>query len=142
MDVDSLTVVDFIKKNMRYQAVRERVASENIANATTPGYLPKQVVEPDFKKAMEVSEQAQLPLARTNPKHLTAENITSKNRQENGFQIVTPKPTSPLTIDGNGVVLEDELNQANKASGEYNRMITIYNKYRDMLKNANTKINI
>ena len=47
-----------------------------------------------------------------------------------------------MTIDGNGVIIEDQLNEASKASGEYNRMITIYNKYRTMLKTANTKINI
>ena len=57
-------------------------------------------------------------------------------------EVYTPQPTTPLTIDGNGVIIEDQLNEASKASGEYNRMITIYNKYRTMLKTANTKINI
>ena len=57
-------------------------------------------------------------------------------------EVYTPQPTTPLTIDGNGVIIEDQMNQANKTSGEYNRMITIYNKYRTMIKAANTKINI
>ena len=47
-----------------------------------------------------------------------------------------------LTIDGNGVVLEDQLNEASKTKSDYNRMLTIYGKYKTMLQTANTKINI
>ena len=53
----------------------------------------------------------------------------------------TPKPDTALTIDGNGVVLEDQLNEVSKTKGDYNRMLTIYGKYKSMLQTANTKIN-
>ena len=141
MDLDNLQIVDLVKKNMRYQTARQRVAAENIANSTTPGYLPKAVAEPDFKNALINLQTPKLAMVTTNSKHLTSDNMKSKT-DDGEFVVYTPKPTSPLTIDGNGVIIEDQLNQANKASGEYNRMITIYNKYRDMIKAANTKINI
>ncbi len=141
MDLDNLQIVDLVKKNMRYQTAKQRVVAENIANATTPGYLPKAVAEPDFKNGLLNLQTPKLEMVTTNPKHLTHADAV-KNTDEDGFVVYTPKPTTPLTIDGNGVVLEDQLNQASKASGEYNRMITIYNKYRDMIKTANTKINI
>lgn len=38
-------------------------------------------------------------------------------------------------------VLEDQLNEVSKTKGDYNRMLTIYGKYKSMLQTANTKIN-
>lgn len=140
MDLNNLQVVDLIKKNMRYQTAKERVISENLANSTTPNYLAKDVALPDFKNALAAEQTHKLEMVKTNDKHLTHANAVKKS-DDGEFEVYTPKPTSPLTIDGNGVIIEDQLNQANKASGEYNRMITIYGKYMDMLKLANTKIN-
>ena len=140
MDLDNLQVVDLIKKNMRYQTAKERVISENLANSTTPNYLAKDVALPDFKNALAAEQTPKLEMVTTNPKHLTHDDAVKKSA-DGEFVVYTPKPTSPLTIDGNGVIVEDQLNQASKASGEYNRMITIYGKYMDMLKLANTKIN-
>lgn len=141
MDLNNLQVVDLIKKNMRYQTAKERVISENLANATTPKYLAKDVAVPDFKKQVEANQTPKLAMRTTNEKHLTHQDAVMRRSNNAEFEVYTPKPTSPLTIDGNGVIIEDQLNQASKASGEYNRMITIYGKYMDMLKVANTKIN-
>ena len=44
-----------------------------------------------------------------------------------------------LTIDGNGVIIEDQLNKVAETKGDYNRMLTIYTSYRNMLKTANTQ---
>ena len=45
-----------------------------------------------------------------------------------------------LTIDGNGVILEEQMNEASKASSEYNRMVTIYNAYKNLISTSNTRI--
>lgn len=140
MDLNNLQVVDLIKKNMRYQTAKERVISENLANSTTPGYLAKDVAVPDFKKQVEETQSQKLALQTTHENHLTHQDAVMRHSNNAEFEVYTPKPTSPLTIDGNGVIIEDQLNQANKASGEYNRMITIYTKYMEMLKAANSKI--
>jgi len=55
--------------------------------------------------------------------------------------VYTPKPDYALTIDGNGVIIEDQLNKVAETKGDYNRMLTIYGKYKSMLQTANTKIN-
>lgn len=133
MDLNNLSVMSLARQNMRYLTEKERVIATNLANANTPGYLPKDVEKPTFSG--ELSQN--LALKTTNPMHMNgigSANFTNK--------VYTPAPTAPLTMDGNGVIVEDQLNEANKASGEYNRMITIYNKYRGMIKAANTKINI
>lgn len=130
MDLMNLSVFNMAGQNMRYLAAKEKVIAGNIANASTPDYLPKDVEKPDF--AGNVT--ANLPMMVTNSKHMTGIG------GQNNLRVYTPQPTSALTIDGNGVILEEQMNEASKASSEYKRMITIYNKYKDLLQVANTKI--
>lgn len=131
MDLANLSVFGLTQKNMEYLSAREKVLAGNIANASTPGYLPKDITKPDFNKHVV----ANLPMNITNPKHLTG----TESRQE--MKIYTPPVDSALTIDGNGVILEEQMNEASKTSSEYKRMVTIYNKYRTLLQIATTKIN-
>lgn len=133
MDLNNLSVLSLARQNMRYLTEKERVIATNLANANTPGYLAQDVEKPTFSD--EISKT--LTLKTTNPLHMRGIGAASFTNK-----VYTPAPTTPLTMDGNGVIVEDQLNQASKASGEYNRMITIYNKYRGMIRTANTKINI
>ncbi len=134
MDLKNLSVFGYAKQNMDYLTARQKVIAGNIANATTPGYLARELEKPNFDN--DVKEE-RLQMTLTNPKHMSgiAENTTQQN-----LKVYIPRPTSALTIDGNGVILEDQMNEASKTSSEYNRMITLYNKYKTILQLANTKV--
>ena len=132
MDLNNLSIFSMAKTEMAYLTERQKDLATNIANANTPHYLPQDVEEPSFANVLRTS----LPMTLTNEKHLAG--IPSGN---GGFRVYTPKPDTALTIDGNGVVLEDQLNEVSKTKGDYNRMLTIYGKYKSMLQTANTKIN-
>ena len=135
MDMSGLSIVNLTKNKLDYLSEKQRVVATNIANANTPGYLAQDVEEPDFAAQVQrsvVSSQ----MAVTNPKHMT-----STSSQNGHFKVVTPKPDTALTIDGNGVVLEEQLNEASKAKAEYEKTLMIYNKYKSMMKTASTKIN-
>lgn len=131
MDLKNLSVFNMMHQNMQYLTAKEKVIAGNIANASTPGYLARDIEKPDFGERLV----AGIPLKTTNSKHLNG----AKNSQT--YRVYTPQPSEALTIDGNGVILEEQMNAASKASSEYNRMITIYNKYKSMMQMANTKIN-
>lgn len=135
MDLKNLSVFNAAHENMRYLTAKQQVIAENIANASTPGYLAKDIKKIDFKQ--ELSAASQLPLKITNAKHLLPD---STSQSVDGYKVYTPQPSDALTIDGNGVILEEQMNEASKASSEYKRMITIYNKYKTMMKLATTKI--
>ena len=136
MDLKNLSVFGMAHQNMQYLQARQQVLAENIANASTPGYLARDVEKPNFNQ--EISATAGLKLATTNPKHIST---IGPKKAKNGYKVYTPQPSSALTIDGNGVILEEQMNEASKVSSEYKRMITIYNKYKSMMQMANTKIN-
>ena len=141
MDLNNLTVFNMAKQNMNYLSLKEKVIAGNIANASTPNYLAKDVTKPSFLDSLKENKPL-LELNKTNSKHLgELKSVAQKNKLKNIAVVYTPKPTDALTIDGNGVIIEDQMNEASKASSEYKRMITIYNSYKKMLSTANTKIN-
>lgn len=133
MDLKNLAVFNAAGQSMQYLTARQKVLATNIANANTPGFLAQDVEKP----ASLEGKSPVMTMSVTNSKHFTQVGIPSKSE----FKVYTPKPTAALTIDGNGVVLEDQMNEASKTSSEYSRVITLYNSFKTMLKTANTKIN-
>ena len=135
MDMSGLSIVNLTKNKLDYLSEKQKVVATNIANANTPGYVAQDVEEPDFASQVQRSVVS-AQMAVTNPKHMA-----STSSQNGRFRVTTPKPDTALTIDGNGVVLEEQLNEASKAKAEYEKTLMIYNKYKSMMKTASTKIN-
>lgn len=141
VDLSNLTVFNMAGRNMQYLSAKQRVIAQNIANASTPQYLAKDIKEPGFLSAGGKSATQIVGLKTTHAKHYSMLKSERDNSARGGFKIYTPQPKEALTIDGNGVIIEEQINAASKASEEYKKMITIYNSYKKMLSTANTKIN-
>lgn len=131
MDLNNLSFFKMANQELNYLTERQKVLAANLANANTPNYLAKDLEKPKFADELKTS----VALNVTNSKHMT-----SLPSQGGAGRVYTPKPDYALTIDGNGVILEDQLNKVAETKGDYNRLITIYGQYRNMLKTANTKI--
>ncbi len=131
MDLNNLTVFSLANQDMKYLTERQKILAGNVANANTPGYLAKDLKKPNFSDELNSA----LQMTVTNEKHFTGLGGSSLSAR-----VYTPKPTQPLTIDGNGVVLEDQLNEISKDKGEYTRVMTLYNTYKNMIKTAATKV--
>lgn len=131
MDLNNLTVFSLANQDMKYLTERQKILAGNVANANTPGYLAKDLKKPNFSDELNSA----LQMTVTNEKHFTGLGGSSLFAR-----VYTPKPTQPLTIDGNGVVLEDQLNEISKDKGEYTRVMTLYNTYKNMIKTAATKV--
>lgn len=136
MDLNNLALFRMANQQMGYLTERQKVLATNIANVNTPGYLPQDVEQPSFANYLKSTVNSPVMLARTNEKHLAG--IPATNGR---FRVYTPQVDNALTIDGNGVVIEDQLNEASKTKSDYNRVLTIYGKYKTLLQTANTKIN-
>lgn len=131
MDLNNLTVFSLANQDMKYLTERQKILAGNVANANTPGYLAKDLKKPNFSDELNSA----LQMTVTNEKHFTGLGGSSLSAR-----VYTPKPTQPLTIDSNGVVLEDQLNEISKDKGEYTRVMTLYNTYKNMIKTAATKV--
>ena len=56
MDLNNLTVFNMAKQNMNYLSLKEKVIAGNIANASTPNYLAKDVTKPSFLDSLKESK--------------------------------------------------------------------------------------
>jgi flagellar basal-body rod protein FlgB len=128
-------------QKMNYLAQRQGVIAENIANANTPNYKPKdlepfdkvmqQVNEPGAKK-MTAARVSSLPVSATDPGHMgggaRGGNETYKVEKEKDFYEVKPA--------GNAVVLEQQLTQLGETNANYQMITSLYRKTMGMLKTA------
>lgn len=130
MDLNNLTIFQMANRELNYLTERQKVLATNLANANTPNYVAKDLERPQFAEVLKNT----VSLTLTDEKHMSG---LPSNTAAGG--VFTPKPDYALTIDGNGVIIEDQLNKVAETKGDYSRMLTIYTSYRNMLKTANTQ---
>ena len=133
MDLRNLSIFNVANQNIKYQTERQKVLAGNVANANTPDYLPQDIKRPSFGDELET---VRLPMVVTHQNHLTG----FQRKNSTGYEVYTPELNHALTIDGNGVILEEQMNEISKSKSEHDRVIALYGKYQDMLNIANTKI--
>ncbi len=116
-----------------YMSERSSTLAQNIANADTPGYLAKDIKEPNFKKMLGNSGfggQRTLPLAVTNSKHI------AKNTPAATFRSDKRPNTYELNPNGNNVVLEEEVSKMAMNQADYQKVLNLYSKGVSMFKTA------
>jgi len=111
---------------------RHAVLAQNVANADTPGYRPKDLVEPDFASVLKPSASAvtAVHLARSRPDHLAGLPIpplSSRRQRLDGFEMA---PT------GNAVIIEEQIRLMGSAERGYQLATSIYGKYVGLMRTA------
>ncbi len=98
---DDLTLFAMARKSMAWLAKREEVVAQNIANADTPKYKPKDLKPVDFKDLLQPEPQPIRAVA-TNPMHI------SPAVESTRFEAVTERRPEESKPDGNEVLLEEQ----------------------------------
>ena len=112
---------------------RHAVLAQNVANADTPDYRPRDLVEPDFASALNGNRPAGVApvrLERSRPDHLAGLPTppTSPRRQRlDGFEIAPA---------GNAVIIEEQLRLLGSAERGYQLATSIYGKYVGLMRTA------
>ncbi len=110
-----------LSSELDYLSARDMILSQNVANADTPKYLPK-----DLRKPVDLGNNLELSV--TNPGHLQINKIPNYNVYDS--EILEMKP------NGNAVTLEHELYKKSENALHFNETSQIYSKARGMLKNS------
>ncbi|WP_207476440.1 flagellar basal body rod protein FlgB [Arenibaculum pallidiluteum] len=129
MDMEKLGLFRLIKGKMDWLSRRQEVVAQNIANADTPGFRPSDLTPYDFKSALRTS--VRLPPARTDGSHLSG--VSS---DASGGTVQRERKTYETALDGNAVVLEEQLMKVAQSSADYQLATQIYRKNVAMLKLA------
>jgi flagellar basal-body rod protein FlgB len=112
---------------------RHAVLTQNVANADTPRFRPKDLVEPDFASALKGSGPTGVTpvrLEQRRPDHLagTAAAPSPARRQRiDGFEIAPA---------GNEVIIEEQIRLLGGAERGYQLATSIYGKYVGLMRTA------
>ncbi len=129
MPITDLPALNALRTRMQWHQVRQRVLAENVANSDTPNFRPRDLAEPDFDRAM-AGQGGGLSMARTSAMHIHAVGDTTAFAGRNSVEGYEVRPA------GNAVNLEDEMQKAAQAQGDYTTATTLYSKSLALLKTA------
>lgn len=131
MDLANTPFFGLLRARLDQLSERQRLISENIANASTPGYRPRDVDTSGFERmlASHASGGGGLTMARTNAGHMSPGGGAGRT------SIVT-SDDSETTIDGNAVVLEEQMARAAETRMEFETGIALYQKGLELVRLA------
>jgi flagellar basal-body rod protein FlgB len=130
MDLHSLKLFNMAMTKMEWAAQRQKILSQNVSNADTPDYKPKDLKALDFKNMLR-DELAPVKVARTNPQHL---NGTIPEQDQ--FRSRTLMKSFEESPDGNEVILEEQMQKVGDTRGQYNTAVQLMQSHMKMLKMA------
>lgn len=129
MDLTKLPLLETMRARMTFLSARQTVLSENVANASTPGFHARDVEEPDFA-AMAAGEMNGTAMTVTDPRHISA-----SSGGIDGFK-TREMPDSEATPNGNSVVLEDQMMKISSVQMDYSTVTQLYRKALSMIRLA------
>lgn len=126
MDFSGLNLFQALSQKMRWLGQSQAVTAQNIANANTPGYKPRELEEFSFRAALKSA--ASIP-ARTQEGHLAP-----RGQEAGPYAAHTQRSTYETKPGGNAVVLEEQMMKAAKTAMDHQLVSNLYAKQVGMLR--------
>ena len=130
MPISDIPIFAMLRTRMQWHQERQRVLAENVANADTPGFQPRDLVEPKFERPAPAGAPSGLMLVRTSPGHqVTAASGSASfaSTRDGGQQI---RPT------GNAVTLEEQMIKVAANQMDYQAATSVYSRSLGLIKTA------
>ncbi len=133
MTIQDIGLMQAIGAKMDYLNQRQSLIAQNVANADTPGYRPRDLVDVNFADMLK--EQTQTNVKSVSVQATNASHISSS--QETG-SVNSRKSREPYEVApaGNSVVIEEQLVNAGQNAMDYNLMVNILQKQVGLFKIA------
>lgn len=132
MDLQQIPLFAMLRGRLGYLSDRQRLVAENVANSDTPGYRPKDLKAFSFDVKLEAqAATATRAQATTQPGHMQLQGARAHSK----FSEVTGRD-SETTLNGNAVVLEEQMLKLSDARMNYDAAIGFYQKSLGLLKLA------
>jgi flagellar basal-body rod protein FlgB len=127
MAIADLGVFSMLRTRMQWHQERQKVLADNVANADTPNFRPRDLVEPNFSSFGPAAPSGP-SLMRTDAAHQAeSEGTTTFPRTDSGFQI---RPA------GNAVSLEEEMMKVANNQMDFQAASALYTKSLGLIKIA------
>ena len=131
MDLKNIALFQAMGAKMNYLSTRQGVIAQNIANADTPDYRPRDLTKVDFGAVLqEVTGSKKVRMEKTASGHMLpgGDIDDPKNRKSRFMYEVAP--------DDNGVIIEEQMIKASQTTMDYNLMTNLMRKNVGMIQTA------
>lgn len=126
MPITDIPILSMLRTRMQWHQERQQVLAENVANADTPNYRPRDLAPPNFERELPV---ASLALARTEPGHIVG--------QGSGSQFATDRNLRyEVRPGGNAVNHEDEMMKVASNQMDFEAAADLYTRSLALIKLA------
>jgi flagellar basal-body rod protein FlgB len=127
MPISQIPIFSMLRTRMQWHQERQHLLAENVANANTPEFKPRDLAPPDPNTTRPGGA---LAVERTNPLHLAGVGGGHggfRTKAQNGFEV---RPT------GNAVNLEDEMLKVAANQMDYQAATALYSRGLGLIKTA------
>ena len=129
MGVADISLLSQIKGRLTWLDARQRVVAQNVANSDTPGYVARDLRPPtDFAAALR--DGGGLRMVQTSAAHMP---IGGPNGAPVARFTSEKTPDSETTLDGNSVVVEEQMLKMAESRMAYDAAIGLYTKSMAMI---------
>lgn len=131
--IGNLKIFSLLKARMHWHQARQIVIAENIANADSPSYQARDLVEPDFKALLARERSNVSPtgsLKTTNKMHIQGMKTVNTAAMYKSNKSWETKPS------GNNVVLEEQMMKLAENQMDYQTITALYGKSIKLMKMA------
>jgi flagellar basal-body rod protein FlgB len=130
MPISDIPIFSMLRTKMQWHQERQRLLAENVSNADTPNFKPRDLAPPKFD-GRSPAAGASLALAQTSPAHIAAANSAGtpqfRTDRRGGYEV---RPA------GNAVNLEDEMLKVAANQMDYQTATTLYGKSLGLIRTA------
>jgi flagellar basal-body rod protein FlgB len=130
MAISDIPIFSMLRTRMQWHQERQKVLAENVSNADTPKFQPRDLKPLDFGREPQAGTGgATLKLATTDPSHLAGSAGTSSFA-------TNPNTKYDVRPAGNAVNLEDEMMKVAQNQMDYQAAISLYSRSMGLIRTA------
>ncbi|MEI9890059.1 MAG: flagellar biosynthesis protein FlgB [Caulobacteraceae bacterium] len=135
MDLSGIPLFAVLSNKLGYLSEREKVIAQNVANASTPGFTPNDLKPFDQQPGMDARASARVMAQPAQADSGTSLSAVQASRRSDKPRVYLSEaaPDSETTLDGNQVVLEEQMLKMNEARSDYDAAIGFYQKSLSLL---------
>jgi flagellar basal-body rod protein FlgB len=127
MPITDIPILSMLRTRMEWHQERQRVLAENVANADTPNYRPRDLAPPNFEQAL--ASPGVLTLARTDSDHFGGDGGGSEFAADRTLKY-------EVRPGGNAVNHEDEMMRVASNQMDFDAVADLYTRSLALIKTA------
>jgi flagellar basal-body rod protein FlgB len=130
MDLSGIPLFSMLQNKLGYLSEREKTIAQNVANSSTPGFTPSDLKPFAQQPGMDPKANARVltPPAQTDSGVSLGAAAAQPRRPQQKTYLSEKSPDSETTLDGNQVVLEEQMIKMNESRSDYEAAVSFYQK--------------